>query len=343
MALVFFTQIARIQGKQVISGDSSKVMVSWASKLGVELVCETGIQTINRGIQAFGVTALVLVSFLWAVAKDVLKYCVQQDLRFLVYDTYQYFPGASKLKEYGSGILRGTKGIGWLNIPFNLSEDRPLKGDKPMLTEIVKGPIFFDSAKGVRQISMYSEMYPGKIDVSSWSLIPSDELYEMSVIHNFNIVDARPVIWFVRCPHNSGNGISYDLDTWQLIPWTVKISDMIIGSVSAQSVIDLFVRDMNNRPLVDKPRVGRPGIKQKKKGRAVDPYIVDREFISNSSMWFRRGNKYYVKSACVIRPPPAVLYDDGDLKLVWLKAVSYIYELHDSDPNKGFVSYSLKS
>jgi len=316
-----FTQVARLLGKEVVSGDSSREMVKLALKLGTVIQCEDALKTVERGFRKFGKTCLVLISFLWTVVPAFISHCMEQGYRVLVYDKYLYYKGSSKLKSYGNELLRGVNGIGWLGLPFKLSEDHPLIGHKPMLTELMKGPLFFDSIKGLRQISMYAEMYPDQIQVSDQSKVDPGELYEMSQIHKFRVVKSKPVVWFVRVPHNGGNGLVYDVDKWEVVPQTLDINAHLLGSVRADHMESLF----GKHTLVARGRGmgrGRGGARKV----TTTPRMAGNAMVSKQNRKFKLGRKYYMKASAKLTPYVKPLYKDDKVQVVWLRQGNYVYE-----------------
>lgn len=319
-----FTKIGLLFGKNIVSGESSKIMVKWAKRSGSILVHEDGIGTVKRGIDRFGPGALILLSFLWSVAREIIEYCYDHDYRILVYDKFIYFKGSSKLIGYGSPILRGVRGIKWLNLPMKLSEEYVLKGHKPMLAELMRGPLFFDSVKSIQQISTYCEMYPDKVRVSLDSRIDCVELYEMSRIHHFLLVEDRPVIWFVRCPHNAGSGLTYDVDRWQVIPHIMDINSMVIGTVPMDHMSELCPQRLITKGGTVK------GNKHEKVKIITRPRGTNGKIISKQNMRFKLGKKYYMKASARLTPHVRPIYVDDKVQLVWLKHRSYVYEERDS-------------
>jgi len=334
-----FSRVAQIFGKQVVSGESSLLMVSVAGELGTSLVREDGISTVQRGISKFGSNVLVFISFLWAVAPEIYRYCIQHGYRVLVYDTYLYYPLSSTLAEYSSQYLRGNIGIKWYGSAISLSEKLRETGHKPMLTQLVRGPLFIDSVKAVRQMAIYSEMYPDAIQISKRSLIKTEELVEMSYFHKFRVVDSRPVVWLIRCPHHrpDSGGVVFDLDNWSSLSDEIQINKMIIGHVPERLIKEYF-------PLADL-RVEKPQPKsmrtKRKKPRKIPMIVEGSKVIGLQTVRFVQGNKYYMASRSVLRPFVAPLFDDGEVKLVWLQKLAYVYEYSDM-PHK-FVSYHLNA
>jgi len=319
-----FTKIGLLFGKNIVSGESSKAMVKWAKKSGSILVHEDGVGTVKRGIDRFGSGALILISFLWSVACEIIEYCYDHDYRVLVYDKFIYFKGSSKLIGYGSPILRGVRGIKWLNLPMKLSEEYVLKGHKPMLAELMRGPLFFDSVKSIQQISTYCEMYPDKVRVSLDSRIDHVELYEMSRIHHFLLVEDRPVIWFVRCPHNAGSGLTYDVDLWQVVPHIMDINSMVIGTVPMDHMSELCPQRLITKGGTVK------GNKHEKVKIITRPRGINGKIISKQNMRFKSGKKYYMKASARLIPHVRPIYVDDKVQLVWLRHRSYVYEECDS-------------
>jgi len=330
-----FSGVANALGKTVVSGDISRPMVEFARDLGVPMVVENGVMTIERGLKQFKEDYVILISFLWKLAPSIINYCVEKDLKFLVYDKFIYYRDSSKHIEYGSSVLRGVRGLGWKGLPIKLSEETKAHGSKPLLTEIVKGPLFFDSLKGLRQLAIYSEMYPFRIVVSTKSKVSSIELYEMSIIHKFELTNDEPKVWLVRCPHNAGKGLSYDVDTWEVLKQSVDINAMVIGAVS-QRVTNLFPVAPYTQEIK-----GKSSKVVRKHPVKFAARIVDSKVISNQIKTFVAGKKYYVPAKAVLVPYVEPLYQDSWVKLVWLRGPSYTYEFGDGEVK--FVKFTIVS
>jgi len=329
-----FTQVARNFGKEVVSGDSSHVMVKFAKDLGTDLVCEDGIETIRRGVKMFGQKVLIFLAFTWNVASHLIQMCVSSGYRILVYEKYLYYVSSSLLVEYNSSILKGTRGIKWLGIPMKLSESMKYHVDKPMLSELTKGPMYFDSEKGVRQISVYSELYPGKLVVSTQSSILSSDLYEMSQLHLFVLTPANPKVRLIRCPHNcNSETVNWDLDTWKLLSIPIDINKMILGCVSYADLRELF-----SVPFVSTSSAKVTSPKNRKK-RVTKPIVMNRKLVSPSNFKIFMGAKYYMRSDAQLVPEVRPLFDNGKVKLVWLRLNAYTY-IEDGGDNK-FVRYTV--
>jgi hypothetical protein len=325
-----FTAVGRLMGKEIVSGDSSVQMIKIAEKLEVEIRLETAEMTVDRGIEKFGPHALIFLSFLWAVASSIFAYCRRSGYRVLVYDKYTYYPGASEHIEYGSKLLRGPIDLEWRGLRMELSERQIEKGQKPLLTEIVKGPLSFDHIKGIKQIAIYSEMYPMKLKVSVYTEIPKKELQEMAIRHKFLIVKTCPLITIVRLWHNSRPNLSYDVDNWSIIPWTIDISKLIIGSVDQAALRILFGdRIKKVEPVSSKAKIG------KKRVSLQPPFEEGTKFISGQNVVFVANRKYYLDRRVVLEPEEPNLYRDEYLRVVWLKRSRYKYEL-----DKGINSYT---
>jgi len=334
-----FTQVAQIYGKQVVSGEKSLAMVAIAGQLGTSLVREDGIHTIERGVQKFGTRVLILLSFLWTIAPQIYRYCIQHSYRVLVYDTYIYYPLSTSLMEYGSEYLRGSEGIKWYGSIITLSEKLKETGKKPMMTQLVRGPLFIDSVKAVRQLAIYSELYPDKIQISEKSLIPKDELREMSAFHKFLVVQSKPVVWLIRCPHHrpDSGGIVFDLDNWSSLSDQIQVNKMIIGHVPERLIKGYF-------PLADlRVEMPRPkAMRSKRKKQHKIPMVVEgSKVVGLQTVRFIQNNKYYMASRSVLKPHVSPIFDDGEVKLVWLQKLAYVYEYSDM-PHK-FVSYHLNA
>jgi len=329
-----FTKVGQLSGKEIISGEVSRKMVNLANDLGVKLECEEGIKTIERGIEKFGTACLIFVSFLWTIAPKILDYVSQKHYRVLVYDKYLYYKGSSEHVEYGSRLLRGTRGTEWRGVPIKMSEETEYHVDKPMLTEITKGVLWFDSVKALRQIALYSEMYPWKIKVASTSKIKPVDLKEMSLIHKFLVVNDKPKIWLVRCPHNAGNGLTYDVDLWKVVPDPVDVNKMIIGSIDTQHVQSLFLRKLVSKGTGNRKR-------KIKKKHVSEPRINLSETISLQNTNFKKMSKYYLKSSAKLTPSVRPIFDDGVVQMVWLRGGTYVYEEGDSQTK--YVNFVLTS
>lgn len=332
----FFSQVAKYLHKNVVSGESSRMMVGVAAELGTELTCENGISTINRGFEKYGTDCVVFVSFLWAVAPDVIDYGRSLGLRMLNYDKFLYYRGSSDHVEYGSRALRGSKELPWHGLPIKLSEEKNYHTDKPLLTEIMKGPLYFDSLKGLRQLVLYSEMYPFKIQISKESKILASDLQEASKLHSFLLVDKKPCVWLVRCPHNAGKGLAYDIDTWKIIPSPVDINPHIIGSVSSVHLKKIFSRMIVSHGS-GKSSKHRKGTKN----TTTVPREYSGEMVSLQNVKFIRNTKYYMKSMVTLTPPVRTIFDDGIVQLVWLKSGTYYYE--EDYGAKKYVGFTLSS
>jgi len=333
-----FTKVAQLTGKEVVSGEISRKIVNLAKSLGVELECEEGEKSIERGIEKFGLDCLILVSFLWSVAPKILEYISRKQYRVLVYDKFIYYKGSSDHVEYGSRVVRGVRGINWRGVPIKMSEEVNYHIDKPLLTEIVKGVLWFDSIKGIRQIAMYSEMYPNKLKVSKSSKVSRVELREMSLIHKFSLVEEEeePKVWLVRCPHNAGKGLSYDIDLWRLISDPINVNKMIIGSVPTSYTTKLFSRD-----LVSKGSGKANSHRKVAKKNVCAPRQHLDEIVSLQNMRFEKLKKYYLKSGARLTPSVRPIYDDGIVQLVWLRGGTYLYEEGDSQTK--YINFTLTS
>jgi hypothetical protein len=311
-------------------------MVQWAKKTGVHLEHEDGIKTIQRGVSRFGVDCLVLISFLWTVARHVIEYCYSHKLRVLIYDKFIYYKGSSELVNYGSALLRGVRGIKWQNCPITLREGYEITGHKPMLEELMRGPLFFDAVKGIQQMSLYCEMYPNKVCVSMSSKIDPVELREMSLIHHFRLVDEKPVIWFVRCPHNAGPGLTYDIDKWEIIASPFDINACIIGSVPVAHMVDLFPQKLITKGGTVKGPKGR-----KRTKIIVPPRTFGAKIVSKQNMKFRTDRKYYLNVKARLIPEVRPIYVDDVVQLVWLRGTTYQYE--EGNTKSKFISYTLNA
>jgi len=67
-----FTEMGRLMGKTVISGEKSIEMVKFSKTLGTDLVCEDGIDTVLRGFEKFGFNSVVFISFSLDHAKRII-------------------------------------------------------------------------------------------------------------------------------------------------------------------------------------------------------------------------------------------------------------------------------
>lgn len=330
-----FTEMGRLMGKNVISGEKSVEMVKFARTLGTELVCEDGINTVLRGFEKFGIDSVVFISFLWTMQKELFFEVRKLGMKMLVYDKFIYYSGSSQMQSYGSRVLRGDVGIGWKGYPIELSEEINYHIDKPLLTEITKGNLYVDSFKGLRQLILYSEMYPSKLRITKQSCINPIELFEISMIHKFQLVDGNPSVRLIRCPHNA-RGLSWDIDTWTIIALPLDVNKYIIGSIPREDILELFDQPLISKGIGSKGK----GSKRKRKKIVVPPHVSKQHVVSNQTICFHAGGKYYLKSVAKLTPYVRPIFDNGKVQLVWLRGGTYVYE--EDQPNV-YVRYQLSS
>jgi len=328
-----FSQMAIMTGKTVVSGDKSEQMVQLAQELGTDMKCETAQETILRGIEQFGRGALIFIAFLNSLVPGLMMWCVDQGYRILVYERYPYYSGSSKLREYGSKILRGVEGINWRGCILNLHEERFGKVKNPMLTQIVRGPIYIDSIRFIFQIAIYSESYPGQIVISRQSNVPVEELEEASRFHGIKLVDDDPKVAFVRSYHNARQCDTYDADTWVRVPMQVTPAHILLGAVDRGYLEKLMKYVKFVGPL-------RKGKRKKKNQMNRGAVLVDQaNLVPNGHNTFVMGQKYYISALARLVPYVKPIYKDKVVQLVWLKTLTYKYVIDKG--KEGYQSYVL--
>jgi len=360
-----FTQVARIMGKDVVSGDSSSHMVDIACGLGItNYKQEHGIDTIERAVNEFNsrvqsdedsesagdvkdtpsYEVVVFLSFLWKLAPDILLYCRANCLPYIVYDTSSYYPGSSEMVDLGNNILKCTKGVRWAHRRVKLREMKYVYDHKPMIDKIGSGVIYFDSVKGLRQVFPYTEINPGLVRVSRKSLQSGDDpgsddgrLVEMSKIHKFELVDCVPDVRFLRIPHNVGPGLNYDIDTWKLFDGLIDIADNIVGNVR----ID-YVQELYGSLVGAGMRKAGGGGRTKHLVSRKKAYVDGRYYLPRPGKRYFQNSKYYIMAAAQMIPVPKILWTNGKLSLVWLVADHYGYDyVHDDGGSGLIVSFVL--
>jgi len=232
----YFTGYFRSLGLQVVSGDKSPVMVGIAGELGVSLVREDWLGTLNRS-RSMNIDGIVLVSFLQASCPDLIDYLISNKYRFLVYDNHAEVVSNPKLNVLNP-VLR-SYGLPQISTLCDMSECvKKIKVKKPMI-DLVTEIIEVDTTYALDQLKPISNVYPNQILISNESKMGKSDI--SAILKNYplmKLVPEKATFGMWRYPHHY-KYYGVDVDLWDNLSLK-NINRYLLGDVRKRDLSEYF-------------------------------------------------------------------------------------------------------